>query len=325
MNIPKHKIGEVWGDKTIIGFENLEKGKLLYVLKCNCGEIYKFPSCHLKKGTNCKFCKINIIINTKNYKCLFLKYLGNKVFECLCDCGKIYIARNRSKSCGCHKEEGWIKDAKKLVGVKYGAIKILSFSHFEIGKNRARHALYNAKCKCGNIFKIKRIRIFKNKTCGCRILSNHARGERQGNNKYKQEDVISIKNLFFTGCYSTEDLSKMFNVSVDTIRSLVSNRGWKHISPNNDLLINNPLSKRLEPKKKVKIGEKYGYWKALEKVASKHSHAYWLCLCDCGNKHEVSGDSLLNGRSTKCHACNAKNFANLNRKNKFGSDNIFLS
>ncbi len=33
---------------------------------------------------------------------------------------------------------------------------------------------------------------------------------------------------------------------------------------------------------------------------NKHNHAQWLCLCVCGNKRIVNGDSLRRGKSKSC-------------------------
>jgi hypothetical protein len=309
----KHEIGEIFGTKKIISIEKDKNNKTIYILECKCKEITKYIVYNLIKNSKCQKCNVNKKIGTKNHKCTFLKYIGNKNYECLCDCGNVYLARDRSKSCGCHIEEEHIKDAKKLEGIKFNAIKIISFSHFELKKNGSKISLYNAKCKCGKLFRIKRSRIFRNKTCGCRILNNHAKGERQGNNKYSEQDIINIKNLYFTCSYSTQDLSNIFNIPKYYINSLVSNKGWKHITANNQLLINNPLSIILKPKEKVEIGIKYGKWTVLNKVSSKHKRTYYLCQCECGNTNEVPGSSLIRGLSTKCFSCNSKNFSDLNR------------
>lgn len=55
----------------------------------------------------------------------------------------------------------------------------------------------------------------------------------------------------------------------------------------------------------------FGQWEVLrkatkEEVPNKKS-VYWLCKCNCGNIVPVSGDSLRNGKSTKCILCRNAN------------------
>ena len=268
----------------------------------------------------------------KNEKTKFIKYISNGKYECVCDCGNNFIGRLRSKSCGCHILENHIKDAKKLEGIKFFGIKILSFSHFQQRNNtNLKSAIYNAKCICGISFKICRTNIFKTKTCGCRIINNHARGERQGNNKYKEKDVIAIKELFLTGQYSINDLSSMFNIKNYIIHSFINETSWSHLKIDKKIIEQSPVKDKFSQKRKmVEIGKTYGSWTAIAPATSRNSHAYFLCKCICGNERNVVSSSLLKGKSTKCYDCNSKNFANIHRKCKrseieceMSSGNIF--
>lgn len=52
-------------------------------------------------------------------------------------------------------------------------------------------------------------------------------------------------------------------------------------------------------------GHTYGRLKVLEYACSANRNAYWLCLCDPalggdGNRVEVRGDRLRNGRTVSC-------------------------
>lgn len=56
---------------------------------------------------------------------------------------------------------------------------------------------------------------------------------------------------------------------------------------------------------KIKIGNRYGRWRVLEKAESYrepsgHLRHVWLCECECGVKRNVKGASLLSGRSLSC-------------------------
>lgn len=50
---------------------------------------------------------------------------------------------------------------------------------------------------------------------------------------------------------------------------------------------------------------RFGSWVALSKTnrRCKKGYVYWDCMCDCGVQSEVSAESLLNGRSTRCIKC----------------------
>lgn len=54
--------------------------------------------------------------------------------------------------------------------------------------------------------------------------------------------------------------------------------------------------------KKIKIGDKYGYWtvKGYAGKRGNYNIDYWNCDCDCGCNRDVSGQSLKNGSSKSC-------------------------
>lgn len=52
-------------------------------------------------------------------------------------------------------------------------------------------------------------------------------------------------------------------------------------------------------------GQRFGKQIVLEKITKvpekhRHSGAYWLCLCDCGNTNECRSDILRSGASKSC-------------------------
>jgi len=47
-------------------------------------------------------------------------------------------------------------------------------------------------------------------------------------------------------------------------------------------------------------GMKFGRWTAIECAETVNDHAYWLCLCECGEERLVDVHSLKNGCSTSC-------------------------
>lgn len=59
--------------------------------------------------------------------------------------------------------------------------------------------------------------------------------------------------------------------------------------------------------KKDLINQRFGKWLVIKEAPSRYGYRpYWLCKCDCGKQKEVSAQTLLNGSSTQCCACNIR-------------------
>ena len=322
----KFNIGDRIGSYEI---KSIQTGinKHRYICECDCGKIKPLDATYLKLGRKCKYC-IPISFEGKRIgKVTFIKFIGYSKYECKCDCGNEFIGRIRSKSCGCHMIEDDLKAAEKLIGIKTEGYHIISFSHWEKKHNENAHnAVYNAKCKCGKLFKILRENIFRSKTCGCRIVNNHARGENQGNNKYSEKDVKIIKDMFLTGLYTRKEISKIIEIPLHAVYYIIRNKQWCHLKIDKEILQKSPVKHLMGKKnKKPEIGKTYGFWKVLEKAPSSHRQAHYLCKCKCGNIRRVKSSSILNSKSTKCYDCNAKNLANLTRKNHQGTEPLAFS
>lgn len=51
------------------------------------------------------------------------------------------------------------------------------------------------------------------------------------------------------------------------------------------------------------IGKKFNNWTVIQKEQSRYGKSRWLCKCKCGIEKIVTGQSLMNGSSTKCVGC----------------------
>lgn len=60
------------------------------------------------------------------------------------------------------------------------------------------------------------------------------------------------------------------------------------------------LSKQIASNFKDISGQRFGRLTVLQQTCVKNSHAVWLCLCDCGNKKEISGHRLRNKTTCSC-------------------------
>jgi len=55
------------------------------------------------------------------------------------------------------------------------------------------------------------------------------------------------------------------------------------------------------------LGKSFGKWTVIAQSESRYGgRAYWNCKCECGIEKEVSGQSLIDGRSTQCTKCSPR-------------------
>ena len=57
----------------------------------------------------------------------------------------------------------------------------------------------------------------------------YSKGERNGNSKLKENDVLKIRNIYKPKIYTRARLAKKFNVSIVTIDKIIWREIWKHI------------------------------------------------------------------------------------------------
>lgn len=53
-------------------------------------------------------------------------------------------------------------------------------------------------------------------------------------------------------------------------------------------------------------GQKFDKLTVIEKAPSRKGHVYWKCICDCGRKCEISGESLRRNQPHNCGICELK-------------------
>jgi hypothetical protein len=181
------KIGEKYGKLTILEIIYSEKrSRNLCKCKCDCGTIveYLIEPGQLIKGkiVSCG-CKRKEKTHTPNLKLVGRKinawsileasiYKNNKQYwKCKCDCGTIKdvsesnLLQNRSKSCGCLKENKPGPLFIDLTGKKFGRLVASEY----IKNNNGTKALWKCKCDCGNeiITESSSLRKGITKSCGC--------------------------------------------------------------------------------------------------------------------------------------------------------------
>ena len=48
------------------------------------------------------------------------------------------------------------------------------------------------------------------------------------------------------------------------------------------------------------VGSKFNRWTVIKRVENKHGKSRWICVCDCGTKKELYGESVKSGGTISC-------------------------
>lgn len=140
-NLTENIIGKIFGKLTVLSKTN-EKRKndshILYICKCDCGNIIKATRTELKSGhtlsCGCRKIKYSVgdIVNNREIIGFFGNINSRFYYKCKClNCGNIYLAMGQTLettiSCGCLKSVGEFKISKLLNEENVSYIKEYSF------------------------------------------------------------------------------------------------------------------------------------------------------------------------------------------------------
>jgi hypothetical protein len=74
----------------------------------------------------------------------------------------------------------------------------------------------------------------------------------------------------------------------------------------------------MKKKLNINVGTKFGRWKIIStETIRRNNLTHWECKCECGNVDFVALNNLMNGKSTQCRYCAAKDAAD-KRKSGYG-------
>lgn len=175
---------KTFGNWRVVSYAGKIKSRDCWKCKCICGKVKTVQERTLVRGdsTSCG-CVTNkqkqMNITGKIYGRLLVKdfaYIKNNrsYWNCVCDCGKEYIALGKSlvagntKSCGCIKhDKGHFR--KNLNGKKFG--ELVPFEYLGVINNQS---FWKCKCSCGNIKAVYTYSLLtgRTKSCGCRHYVN---------------------------------------------------------------------------------------------------------------------------------------------------------
>lgn len=251
-----------------------------------------------------------------NIEILSNEYVNSKsklICKCLID-NHVWEATYGNLSAGkgcpvCVRKKA--EDEFDITGKKFGKLTAVKVSRKQKAKSGTK-IYWLCKCECGNEKEVLRYNIVSGSTtsCGCAKKESTARigknkikdisGERFGrftvleraDNKYGKtawlcicdcgnEKVVSKTNLvtggtISCGCYAKER-------SKGTLKEIHARTSERY----------------------NEIGNRYNRLLVIEEVEpDKNGFRRFLCHCDCGNKHVVSGAKLRNGNTQSCGCYN---------------------
>lgn len=226
-----------------------------------------------------------------------IKYCGDSMWECLCDCGKTGIIsrgnlRNgTSSSCGCYKSETVRKRLfKDLTDERFGRLKVVEF----LGKNEHEKSMYLCACDCGNdcISLGETLRRGKD-SCGCRIVSEGSP------NLINLIDIKFGRLLVFEKSKNkTKEGQVKWNCLCDCGNvTEVSGGSLKNNQTKSCGCLKNEKIKENGKKNFVDLsGRVFGMLKVIEFLGKDEFNNYcWLCNCECGTEKIYSSKNLTKG------------------------------
>lgn len=197
-------VGAKFNNWTVIEFSHRTKGrKHVFKCRCRCGReklVYKGNLVQGKsKSCGCLNGAQKDVIGTKYGRLTIIELTnerrhGNKVVNCLCDCGKTHkvsinaLKTGSIKTCGC-------SISPNMIGRVFGRLKVIE----SLGALEYGYQFFLCECTCGEKIKVSRARLNAgaNKSCGClprelstkRLMKNL--WKRTGKNHYNYNPLIT--------------------------------------------------------------------------------------------------------------------------------------
>lgn len=223
-----HLVGKRFG-KFLVLDNHIHEGKRKLKVRCDCSHEYYITPYQLKTQNSCKLCRFNLYSGKKIDGMELLEYLGYRKYKIRCVCGNIFEKIPRKwkgtySNCGCVTKKKYLDRSNKYIGKKHGYLTVKKFLRNENG-----HNIYLIKCICGKIFERPGGHFFKSKSCGCRNNEFLPKGEKANNSKLKDNDILTIRQLYENKIYTLEEIASMFNITKNYVSRIVTKRIWKSL------------------------------------------------------------------------------------------------
>ncbi len=222
-------IGKVIGNRVIVDVITIGNKNKLKVICNTCNKEHVVFKQELNTRKWCNNCIKGLFPGKIIDGMTLIERLGQSYWNIKCECGVIFKSllkkyNGRIQSCGCRKRKELFENAKKKIGLKYKYLKIIGLKDFHDGS-----LWVELKCVCGKKIERPNGNEFKSQSCGCKWHENSSKGENSHWSKLTNFDVLSLRELYQSSLYTTDDLSKMFSITKSYVKEIIKENVWKHI------------------------------------------------------------------------------------------------
>lgn len=235
---------------------------------------------------------------------------SNRMWQCLCICGKRIVLPTNSltsgntKSCGCRKKRKPTMIHRDLTGQTFYDLYVDNQADDIIRKNGKHLAAWNCSCICG-----KKVVVTQNalvtghtKSCGCRNIK--ASLNRRIDLTGKRYHMLFVESFAYMKITPSGQHVAYWNCLCDcgerkTLRGTSLKNGYatscgcykkKYLSETKTIDLTG-----------MKIGRIFVKGRSKETpYDSKRKRALWDCVCDCGREVVMPSDKLLGGHTMSC-------------------------
>lgn len=222
-------IGKYIGNFKILD-NPIVNGKRVLLAKCKCGNEYFSKKDQLTRNKSCKKCCGGNFPGKVMDGCTLIEIIAHSKWRIKCHCGNIYISQPRYdkrpegmkfRDCGCTKNRSYMERIKNKIGYKFGKLKVI-----DVEKGN-KHNILICKCKCGKIKRVINGHEYKQASCGCLKSENTPTAEKKGNARFKNFEILTMRELYQSKIYTVLQLSEMFQASESYILRIVKGHIWK--------------------------------------------------------------------------------------------------
>lgn len=189
---------------------------------------------------------------------------GNRLWNCLCDCGRIAtvlgkdLASGNTKSCGCIKAKSRYGDTivTKPNNNKFVDAEGQRYGRLTVGKylgSIGRGSVWLCYCDCGETKEVKASNLLsgKSQSCGCLVKASNVE-----NGKKRRKHIAQ-----YNGAPTDKSTANNF-IDIE--------------------------------------GHRYGRLLAKRYMGQLNANSMWMCECDCGAYIDVRLSGLRSGRTKSC-------------------------
>ena len=222
-------VGKTYGNFTVLD-NPIYKGIRCLLVKCKqCENTFHSSFFIIKNQKSCRRCRFGFHPGKVIDGITILEKLDKGKYKMKCFCGNIFEKNPRKylgklTGCGCMVHLKYLNEVQNKIGKKFENLKIN-----KILGNTNGHYVLEMLCKCGKKFKVNNGHEFKGKSCGCNNIKYLPKGENAPRSRFKNYEIIAMRELYTSGSYSINDLSDMYRCSNNYVYRIIKKMIWKHV------------------------------------------------------------------------------------------------